>query len=72
MGTCFINGKPVDINGLTKLTSNFLVVPFNKIPLFSKYVITFTMSFVSLFVAVIHDPLLDVQFLSSSFIPLMA
>ena len=42
VGTIFINGKPAVINGLRKLRKvpswlvTFLVVSFNKIPLFSK------------------------------------
>ena len=42
VGTIFINGKPAVINGLGKLRKvpsslvTFLVVSFNKIPLFSK------------------------------------
>ena len=42
MNTFFNNGKPTGINGLRKLRNlpswlvNFLVVPFKKVPLFSK------------------------------------
>ena len=54
----FIYGKPAVINGLIKLRNLpswlviFPVFPFNKIPLFSKDLITF-ISFISLFVTVI-------------------
>ena len=47
VSTFFINGKPTLINGLKKLRNPlsrviiFLVVPFNKIPLFFKDLITF-------------------------------
>ena len=76
VSTVFINDKPAVINGLRKFKNLpswiviFLVVPFNKIPLFSKDLITFTISFISLFVRVIPEPLLDVNFLLCSFIPL--
>ena len=40
----------------------FLVAPFNKIPLFSKDLIILIMSFISLCVRVIPEPLLDVNF----------
>ena len=36
--------------------STNMVVPFNKIPLFSKGLISFTISFVSLFASVIPEP----------------
>ena len=59
----FINGKLAVINDLKKLRRRipsglviFLVVPFNKIPLFTKGLITFIMSFVSLFFRVIPEP----------------
>ena len=61
VSTFFINGKAVVINGLRKLSDPpswlviFLVVPFSKIPLFSKDLITFTISFISLFVNVIQE-----------------
>ena len=60
----FIYGKPAVINGLRKLRNTtsslviFAVVPFNKIPLFSKDLITF-ISFISLFVRVISEPIID-------------
>ena len=75
--TVFINGKPAVINGLSKFKSRpsrqviFLAVPFSKVLLFSKDLITFTMSFISLFVRVIPEHLLDANFLLSSFIPLL-
>ena len=37
----------------------FLVVPFNEISLFSKDLITFIISFISLFVRVIPEPVID-------------
>ena len=60
----FINGKLAFINGLGNVKNSlswqviFLVVPFNKIPLFSKDLITFAMSFISLFVRVIPKPVI--------------
>ena len=60
VSTFFINGKPAAINGLRKLRNPwlvvFLVVPFNKIPLFSKDLISFIISFISLIVSVILQP----------------
>ena len=62
MSTFFIYGKPTDTNGLKKLRNPpfwvviFLVVPFNKIPLFCKDLITLVISFISLFVSVIPEP----------------
>ena len=60
----FINGKPAAFNGL-RIFKNppswlviFLVVPFNKITLFSKDLITFTISVISILVRVIPGPLL--------------
>ena len=73
----FINGKPAIINGLRKFKNPpswqviFVVVSFIKIPLFSKDLITFIIYFISLFVRVIPEPLLNVKFLLSSFIPLL-
>ena len=61
----FINGKPADINGLRKLGNPhfwlviLLVVPFNKIPLISKDIITFIIPFISLLVRVIPEPVTD-------------
>ena len=55
VSTFFINGKPTDINGLRKLRNPpfwwlfFLVVFFNKIPLFCKDLAAFKISFISLF-----------------------
>ena len=49
----------------------FLVVPFNKIPLFSKDLITSKTFFISLIVRVFPGPLLDVKLLLSSFMPLI-
>ena len=36
-----------------------LVVPFNKIPLFTKDLITFIILFISLFVRAIHEPVIN-------------
>ena len=50
--TLFVNGKPTDIDGLRKLKNLhfwlliFLVVPFNKIFLFSKNQINFIVSLI--------------------------
>ena len=58
--TFFVIGKPTLINGGRKLPSNplfrhviFPLIPFNKISLFSKDLITFIIFFISLFVSVI-------------------
>ena len=62
ISTLFINGKPAVINVLRKFNNPlsllviFVVIPFNKIPLFSKDLITFIISFISLFVRVIPEP----------------
>ena len=60
VSTFFING-----NQLSLMVKNppswlviFLVVPFNKITLFSKDLITFTISVISILVRVIPGPLL--------------
>ena len=77
VNTFSINDKQAVINGLRKLTKPpfwlviFLVVPVNKSPLFSKDLFTFIMSFASLFVRVIPEALLHVNFLLSSFVPLL-
>ena len=63
--TFFINGKQAVINGLRKLGKPpfwlviFLAVPFIKIPLFFKEFITFVISFISLFVRNISEPVID-------------
>ena len=63
VSTLFINGKPVVINVLRKFRNSpswlviSLVVPFNRIPLFSENFITFIIIFFSLFVRVISEPL---------------
>ena len=59
----FINAKPAVINGLRKLANPswlviFLVVPFNKISLFSKGLIAFMISFISVFVRIIPEPVI--------------
>ena len=41
------------------------VVPFNKNPLFSKDLIAFIISFISIFVRVVPEPLVDLNFLLS-------
>ena len=61
----FINGKPAVINGLRKLRNPpswlliFSVVPFNKIPLFSKYLTTVMISLISLFASVSSETLIN-------------
>ena len=73
---CFINGKPAVINGLRKLRNPpswlvfFLVVHFIKIPLFSKDLITFIISFISLFVRVIPQPIVN-EIPFSIFLPII-
>ena len=73
----FINGKPAVIKDIRRLKNPtfwlviFPVVPSNKIPLFYKDLITFILSFILLFLRVISKPLLDVNFLLSSFISLL-
>ena len=55
----------LSFNGLRKLRNLSswlvitLVVPFNKMPLFFKDLITFVISFISLFVRVIPEPVID-------------
>ena len=62
VSTLFINGKPAFINGLRKLRNpsswvlTFLMVFFNKTPLFSKDLIAFLISFISLFVSISPEP----------------
>ena len=64
--TCDLNSDLAVINGPRKFKNPtswqvfFLVVPFNKITLFSKDLITF-ISFISLFAGVIPETLLDVK-----------
>ena len=56
----FIKGKPTVINILIKFPPSrlvlFIVVPFNKIKLFYKYLIPFIISFTALIVRVILEP----------------
>ena len=65
MNTFAINGKPAVINGLRQLRNlsswlvGFLVVPFNKIPPFSKDLIVFITYLIYLFVRVIPEPVVD-------------
>ena len=62
MSALFINSKLDVLNGLGKLRNSpyllviFVVVPFIKIPLFSKGLIIFIIFFISLFVRVIPEP----------------
>ena len=69
VSTLFINAKTAAINDLRKLRNSstllviFLVVRFNKIALFSKDLITFIWTFVSLFVTINPEPLPDANFL---------
>ena len=61
--TFFINGKPIDINCLRKLRNpswlpNFLALPVNRTPLFFEKLISFEISFISLFVRVIPKPVI--------------
>ena len=64
MTTFFIYGKAAVINDLRTFKNPpswpviFLAVPFNKMSPFSKDLITFIISFVSLSVIVIPEPLL--------------
>ena len=66
VSTFFINGKP-NLNNVPRSPPfwyiTYSVVPFNKIPLFSKDLITFIISIVSLFVSVIPEPSLLVKIL---------
>ena len=63
VSTFFVNGKPAVINDLRKFRNPpswlviFLAVPFNEVSLFSKDLTTFIISFISLSVRVIPDPL---------------
>ena len=63
MSALFINSKLDVLNGLGKLRNSpyllviFVVVPFIKIPLFSKGLIIFIF-FISLFVRVIPEPVI--------------
>ena len=68
VSTFFMNDRSTLINGPRKfmnLPSSlliFLVVSFNKIPLFSQVLITFIMSFVSLSLSVIPEPVIFLYF----------
>ena len=65
VSTLFINGTPAAANGLRKLRNPpswvliSVEVPFDSIPLFSKDLFTFIISFISLFVRVISEPVVD-------------
>ena len=62
VSTFFINGKSTLVNKARKLSNTpswlvvFPVVPFNKILLFYKDLLTYIMSFISLFVSIITIP----------------
>ena len=64
VSTFYINAKPAVINDLRKLRNSpiwlllFLVVPFNKIPLFSEKLIILMISFILLCVRVIPEPVI--------------
>ena len=45
--------------------NDWRVVPFNNNPLFSKDLIAFIISFISIFVRVVPEPLVDLNFLLS-------
>ena len=61
----FIYYKPTIIDGIRKFKNRpywlviFLVISFNEIPLFSKDLISFIISFISCFVRVIAEPVTD-------------
>ena len=61
----FINGELAVNNGLRKFKNPssllviFLIAPFNKSTLFFKGLITFIISFISLFVRIIFGPVID-------------
>ena len=58
----FINGRPAVINGLRKMRNPPSGLVFlNKILLFSKDVITFTISLAALFIRVIPEPSLKIK-----------
>ena len=61
--------KPAVINGLIKLRNpySWLLIFSGKIPLFSKDLVTFMISFISLFVSVILEPTNKIPF--SFFLP---
>ena len=67
VSTLFISRKSAVNNGLRKLRNPqsclaiSVVVSFNKIPLFSKVLITFITSFISLLVRVTPEPVIDVN-----------
>ena len=69
----FIFGKLVVINGLRKLRNLpfcriiFLVVPFNKIPLFSRDQINLAISFMLSFVSIIPESILGLNFVAGLF-----
>ena len=76
MSTFFIYYKPNIIDGIRKFKNCpywralFLVVSFNEIPLFSKDLITFIISFISWFIRVIPEPVTnEIAFLI--FLPIM-
>ena len=69
----FIDDKPAVTNGISKFKNpSYWLLSFHKIPLFSKDLIPFIISLISLFDGVIPETLLAVSFLLSLFIPLLA
>ena len=68
VNTLFIDIKPAVVNSLRKSINLpswlilFPVIPFNKIPPFSKNLITFITSFISLLVSLIPGPLPVIYF----------
>ena len=69
MSRFFINGKPADSNGLKKMRNPhsaqviFLVGPLDKIPLFSKNIISFIISFFLLLLRISPEPLIKKIFI---------
>ena len=65
VSTFFINDKPTEINGVKNFRNPpswlviFLVLPFYNIPPFPKDLITFIISFISLFLSIKAEPLID-------------
>ena len=65
VSTVFIHDKPTEINGVKKFRNPrswlviFLVLPFYNIPLFPKDLITFIISFISLFLSIKSEPLIE-------------
>ena len=79
VSTVFINCKPAAINGLRKFKSPtswrvisavVFLMKINKIPLFSKNLITFIKTFISLSARVIPEPTCNVKSLLEVFLNL--